>query len=89
MMGGRVPFLDLQATRTQFVRHYLEVMTVDQFRAFLRSRGTQAQIAAEFGVSRRAVAGWMAGEINPSRTVLILAGLLAGRSAGEWPLIRD
>lgn len=64
------------------------MLSVDQFRAFLRSRGTQAQIAAEFGVTRRAVAGWMAGEINPSRTVLILAGLLTGKSAGEWPMIR-
>jgi hypothetical protein len=53
--------------------------------AWLRSR-PQQEIAANMGVSRRALVGWLNGTINPSKTVLILAELLSRQSAGEWPL---
>jgi len=43
-------------------------------------------IAASLGVSRQAVDGWLTGARRPSRTVLILAELLARRDAGAWPL---
>ena len=60
------------------------------FREYLigrRSAGDSlALIGRDLGVSRQAVDQWLRGVSEPSRTVLILAAILAGRTAGEWPL---
>ena len=63
---------------------------------YLRARHQRepwCAIAASLGVSRQAVDGWLTGARRPSRTVLILAGLLARGSGGlewRWPTeLRD
>jgi DNA-binding transcriptional regulator YiaG len=61
-----------------------------QFVAWLQSRRSAgdslASIAAGFGVSTVTVKLWLDGKRNPSRMALVLAGLLARRDAGSWPL---
>lgn len=65
------------------------MLTRSQLIDYVRARHQRepwGAIAASLGVSRQAVDGWLTGARSPSRTVLILAGLLARRDAGAWPL---
>ena len=64
--------------------------TRSQFVTWLESRRSAgeslASIAGGFGVSAVTVKLWLDGKRNPSRMALVLAGLLAQRYAGNWPL---
>lgn len=51
----------------------------------LRSQ-SKVDLGRRLGVSRQAVEGWVAGTIQPSQMVLILAAMLSKQDAGEWPL---
>ncbi len=65
------------------------MLTYSQLVDYVRARHQRESwcaIAASLGVSRQAVNGWITGARRPSRTVLILARLLARRDAGIWPL---
>ena len=65
------------------------MLTYSQLVDYLRSRHQREPwraIAASLGVSRQAVDGWLTGTRRPSRTLLILAGLLARGDAGMWPM---
>lgn len=61
-----------------------------QFLMWLQSRRSAgeslASIAAAFGVSAVTVKLWLDGKRNPSRMALVLAGMLAQRDEGAWPL---
>ncbi len=74
----------------QGVRHPFLMPTRIQFVAWLQSRRSAgeslASIAVGFGVSPVTVKLWLDGKRNPSRMALVLAGLLARRDAGNWPL---
>ena len=77
MMGGTVRFFQCTA-----------MFTHSQLLEFIRARHQReplSAIAASLGVSRQAVDGWLTGARRPSRTVLILAALLARRSGSGWP----
>jgi hypothetical protein len=66
------------------------MLTYSQLVDYLRARHQRepwCAIAASLGVSRQAVDGWLTGARRPSRTLLIRAGLLARRDAGEWPMV--
>lgn len=64
--------------------------TRSEFVTWLHSRRSAgealATIADSFGVSAVTVKLWLDGKRNPSRMALVLAGLLAQRDAGTWPL---
>jgi hypothetical protein len=64
--------------------------TRSQFVTRLESRRSAgeslASIARAFGVSAVTVKLWIDGKRNPSRMALVLAGLLAQRDAGNWPI---
>jgi hypothetical protein len=66
------------------------LFTSAQLVAYVRSRQARGEslraIGADFGVSQVAVGQWLRGARQPSKTVLILAGLLARADAGAWPL---
>ena len=47
------------------------------FLAWVELHATQAQVAARLGVTRPLVSQWLSGRRIPSKTVLILAALLA------------
>ncbi len=69
--------------------HRSVMLTYSQLVDYMRARHQRepwCAIAASLGVSRQAVDGWLTGARRPSRTVLILAGLLARADAGAWPL---
>jgi len=64
--------------------------TRSQFVTWLESRRSAgeslASIAGGFGVSAVTVKLWLDGKRNPCRMALVLAGLLARRDAGSWPM---
>jgi hypothetical protein len=65
------------------------MLTYSQLVDYMRARHQRepwCAIAASLGVSRQAVDGWLTGARRPSRTVLILAAMLARGETGEWPL---
>ncbi len=66
------------------------LFTSAQLVAYVRARQARGvslrAIGADFGVSQVAVGQWLRGAREPSKTVLILARLLAQRDAGEWPM---
>ena len=65
------------------------MLTYSQLVDYVRARHQRepwCAIAVSLGVSRQAVDGWLTGARRPSRTVLILAEMLARRDAGAWPL---
>jgi hypothetical protein len=60
-----------------------------QFIAWLNTRHQReslAAIARTLGVSQVAVTLWLQGKRKPSRMALVLAGLLAQRDPGCWPM---
>jgi hypothetical protein len=60
-----------------------------QFVAWLSARHerkTLAAIGEDLGVSQVTVTLWLQGKRKPSRMALVLAGMLAQRDAGCWPL---
>lgn len=65
-------------------------MAPSEFVDYLRSRHSRGEswraIADSFGVSRQALDLWRSAFRRPSRTVLILAALLARQDAGRWPM---
>lgn len=66
------------------------MLTAAQFRDYLQARRdagySLTAIGASLGVSHVAVGHWLDGKRNPSRMALVLAGMLAQRDAGSWPL---
>ena len=50
---------------------------------------TQASVGAALGVCPALVSLWLSGKSRPSRTVLILGGILAKRDVGAWPIEPD
>jgi hypothetical protein len=78
------------AKMEQRVRGPFLMRTRSQFVMWLQSRRSAgeslASIARGFGVSAVTVKLWLDGKRNPSRMALVLAGLLAQRDAGNWPL---
>ena len=51
-----------------------------------RSGRTKAFAASELGVTTKALQHWLNGKRNPTKTVVILAGLLTRSDSGQWPL---
>jgi len=65
------------------------LFSLDTFLEWLQIRLTcesKTAVGQSLGVSHVAVDRWLTGERNPTKTVLILASLLAKRDVGEWPL---
>lgn len=71
-------------------QHHSNSAMPTEFSSYLSARRSNgeslATIAASLGVSQPLVSQWIAGQRTPSRTVLILAAILARSSAGRWPL---
>jgi hypothetical protein len=65
-------------------------MSPASFLTYLHSRraggNSLRTVAADFGVSGALVCQWLSGVRRPSKTILILAGLLAQRDSGNWPM---
>ena len=51
-----------------------------------RAGRTKAFAASELGVTTKALQHWLNGKRNPTKTVVILAGLLTRSDSGQWPL---
>lgn len=64
-------------------------ISLESFLSWVRGRRaveSLSAIGASLGVSHVAVSGWLSGSRRPSKSAMILGGLLSRRDAGTWPL---